>query len=135
MTADNSQQSKIDTAFQCFVLWLNANNFGVTPSVLRRDYGKAEAWNSSDIMRAGKTLFNLTVKRSKVAPKKIAAIPTPCIIEGPEQEYILLLGVQDDQATIQRPLSQKRETLKLNDLSDLLIGQIILLKKKIASLP
>ena len=133
MTADNSKQSKVDTAFQCLVLWLNANNFGVTPSVLRRDYGKAEAWNSSDIMRAGKTLFNLTVKRSKVVPKKIAAIPTPCILEGPDQEYILLLGIEDDQATIQRPLSQKRESINLKDLSALLVGQVILLKKKAAA--
>ena len=132
----SATENTVDTAFQCFVLWLNAHNFGVTPSVLRRDYGKAEAWNSSDILRASKTLFGLTAKRTKVAASKLDALPTPCILEGVDGEYMLLMEItpksatSDKQALIQRPLSQQRQSISLHELRTLLAGQVILLKQK-----
>ena len=68
--ANHSSQAEIDSAFQCFALWLSVNRIEVSPENLRKDYGKAEHWNSSDIIRAAKYLFDLKVKRIRINRKK-----------------------------------------------------------------
>ncbi len=120
----------VDSAFQCFALSLHLLGIQVDTTILRRDYGKAEHWNSTDILQAGQHLFSLKTKRRRVSKRQLKRLPTPCILEGRDGEYLLLIKWQDDdQAIVQRPLHNKGEQLDAHALHDLIGGKVILLAK------
>jgi subfamily B ATP-binding cassette protein HlyB/CyaB len=116
----------VDSAFNCFVLLLNMCEMPTDPSALRRDYGKFEPWNSADLLQASSHLFGLKTKRRSATKKQLRQLPTPCILEGKDGEYLLLVSWKDGKASVQRPKVNENSQLTLEELSKLRGGKVLL---------
>lgn len=117
---------KTDGAFSSFVLLLELLDIHVDPIALRRDYGKFEPWNSADLLQAANHLFDLKTKRRGASVRQLTQLPTPCILEGVDGEYILLIDWQDNEAIIKRSSQEKPNQLSVNELQDLRGGKVLL---------
>ena len=127
---ENKQQQEkkpaVDGAFHCFVMLLNLLHIHVDSATLRRDYGKFEAWNSADLLQAGNHLFHLKTKRRRVRKGQLKKLPTPCILEGKNNEYLLLLGWQDGKALVNISSLKESVLLSVKELNTLRGGKVLL---------
>jgi subfamily B ATP-binding cassette protein HlyB/CyaB len=122
----------MDTGLQSLALVAQLHHIAVDPGQLQHQFGQESATSTSDeILRAAKSLgFRAT--KTHITPSQLNARTLPAIARARTGEFFTIVRVSGEDSKafaclIQRPQSDKPETLTLDALATLWSGELILL--------
>lgn len=126
----NNQEFMKDSGLLCTILLSQYYQLSASPENLYHKYNKDGLFNDISIFKSLKSIG----LKSKIIKQKcmedIKDLPMPIIVKNKQNDYLIILKIENDQALVQNPYRKQPGQVPFNDLLNGITNEIIITRKQ-----